>query len=87
MAIRTMSPEIIICDEIGIKDSPAPFIECKNSGIALICSTHAGSIDELMGRKNISTLHDAELFDGYLGIFYKNGKRTYEYLSRKEISL
>lgn len=86
MAVRTMSPEIIICDEIGVKDSPAPFTECKNSGIALICSTHAGSLKELMARKNIISLHEAEVFEGYAGIFCKNGKRTYEYISRKEIS-
>lgn len=85
MAIRNMSPEIIVCDEIGISDDVSPIIECKNCGVNVICSAHARDIGELKTRPNIQTLHKLKVFNGYLGISYKNGKRVYKYDMGKEI--
>jgi len=84
MAIRNMSPEIIVCDEIGLSDDVSPIIECKNCGVNVICSAHARDLDELRARPNIHSLHKLKIFNGYLGISYKNGNRFYKYDKRKE---
>lgn len=54
LALRSMSPEIIICDEIG-RDHKA-VEQCLFCGVKLIASAHAGSIEELKRRSGIAEL-------------------------------
>jgi len=87
MAVRNMSPDIIVCDEIGLDDDTSSLIECKNSGVTLICSAHAKTLGELLQRKNIKNLHELNVFEGYIGISIKNNKRTYLYQKREDYIL
>lgn len=48
MALRTMSPEVIICDEIA--DDEEAVERCAFCGVKLIASAHAGSLSELKSR-------------------------------------
>lgn len=48
MALRTMSPEVIICDEIANDEEAVE--RCAYCGVKLIASAHAGSIAELEER-------------------------------------
>lgn len=48
-AIRCLSPEYVICDELGEDDIPA-LRAAAFSGISLIASVHAGSVKELCSR-------------------------------------
>lgn len=45
-ALRTLSPEIIICDEIGNDHNAVS--RCLSCGVAVIATIHAGSVAELM---------------------------------------
>lgn len=47
MAVRTLSPEIIICDEIGSESEVAEIKSGMNSGVKFILSIHAQTINEL----------------------------------------
>lgn len=85
MAIQTMSPEIVVCDEIGIQDDISPLIECKNCGVVLICSAHARTISELMSRNNIKIMHENGVFGAYIGINMTSNKRVYNYANKKEV--
>ena len=85
MAIRNMSPDFIICDEIGLTDDATPLIECKNSGVSLICSAHANSIDDLIKRKNVREMQSNGTFGGYVGISAENGNRRYTFTPSEEI--
>lgn len=85
IAIRNMSPEIIICDEIGLNDDISVLTECKNCGVSLICSAHAGTLEELFSRDNIKTMHDLKIFQGYMGISIKDGQRYYLYTDRGDV--
>ncbi len=49
-AVRTMSPEVLVCDEIGSKSDLDALEYALDSGVKLICSCHAGSFDELKNR-------------------------------------
>ncbi len=53
MAIRCLSPECIICDEIGDENDMDELIKCANCGVNLIASIHAKNKDDFF-RKNIS---------------------------------
>ncbi len=67
-ATRTLSPEVIICDEIGDIDEANAILSAQNSGVPLIASAHAGKINELLSRPGIRLLHDSDIFSYYIGI-------------------
>ena len=50
-AIRAMSPQIIICDELGTYEDCRLVSQGFNAGATVIASIHAGSYDELLKRK------------------------------------
>ncbi|MFU0833308.1 MAG: AAA domain-containing protein [Oscillospiraceae bacterium] len=56
LAVRTLSPQIVICDEIGSASEVNAVEEGLNTGVTMIASIHAGSIDELMRRKQAQKL-------------------------------
>ena len=85
LAVRNMSPQFIICDEIGLNEETDSLIECINSGVNLICSVHASSTAELLKKDNIKKLHKTGVFGGYVGINYIDGIRRYSYIKREEI--
>ena len=53
-AVRTMSPDLIVCDEIGTLDEAKAISFAFSSGVMLLLSLHAGSVEELK-RKSISS--------------------------------
>jgi stage III sporulation protein AA len=50
MALRSLSPQVIITDEIGRPEDVLAVQECVNAGVAVISSVHAGCVDELQKR-------------------------------------
>lgn len=62
-AIRVMSPEIVVCDEIGGKDDCISIIESINSGVKFLASVHGKSIDEVLKREHIKKLVDYGIFE------------------------
>lgn len=56
MAVRTLSPEVIICDEIGSESEVKQIAEGMNSGVKFILSIHAESLAELKKKKQFSLL-------------------------------
>ncbi len=50
-ALRTLSPDIIICDEISTQADVAAILSAHGSGVRLCASIHAGSYADLMRRE------------------------------------
>jgi len=57
IALRTLSPEIIICDEIGSEYDAV--IQCAHCGVKVIATIHAASIEELSLNQNTKQLLEA----------------------------
>ena len=55
-AVRTLSPQVIICDEIGTEAETIGILEGLNCGVHVIASAHAGSMTELAARPQIRAL-------------------------------
>lgn len=68
IATRTMSPEYIICDEIGSYNECETILSVQNTGVPFIATAHACNINELLLRKNIKLLHDNMIFNYYIGL-------------------
>ncbi len=72
IATRTLSPEVIICDELGDADETRQILGAAGAGVPIIASAHASSVSELLSRPNIRILHESRIFDGYAGISREN---------------
>ena len=68
IATRTLSAEVIVCDEIGDYGEAMALVSSHNCGVPLIASAHAGSVKELLRRTGIMLLHEANIFGAYVGI-------------------
>lgn len=77
-AVKVMSPEIIICDEIGSKTDLQALEYAVNSGVKLVCTCHAADFDELKKRPAAGRLIKEKVFDfaAILGTGSKCGRLT-----------
>ena len=79
IATRTMTPELIICDEISTKDEADAVLQGVNCGVTFIASTHASSIEELKNKTNISSLFEKNVFKYAVGVKRDRGSTHYIY--------
>ena len=75
IALRTLSPNVIAVDEIGSAAEARAMLDSLNSGIRMIATAHAGSLDEVKMRASIRPFLEREIFDTFVGIRLENGKR------------
>lgn len=68
IATRTMSPQLIICDEIGTYDEAAAILSAQSGGVPLIATAHADCLSALKRRPNIGLLTDNGVFDICIGL-------------------
>lgn len=61
-AVRCLSPDVIICDEVGNLADISAIEEGLNAGAAMIASIHAGSLQELKRRKQAQRLLETGAF-------------------------
>ncbi len=73
IATRTMSPEVLMIDEIGA-DEAAGVASAVRSGIPLIATAHAGSFEEVRERISLAPLFECSAFDVFVGISLKAGE-------------
>lgn len=71
-ALRSMSPEIIICDEVGTKEEIDAIEYGLNSGVKFILTVHASSYEELRRKKQIRMLLDTGEFKNI--VLLKSGR-------------
>lgn len=72
IACRTMSPSVIIMDEIGGEDAEN-ILSAVKCGIPMIASAHASSLEELMSKPALKPLMDIGVFDTFVGISLSDG--------------
>lgn len=68
IAKRTMSPQIIVCDEIATPEDTAAILEAAEAGIPVAASAHAGSRAELFRQAHLRSLMASETFGAYVGL-------------------
>ena len=72
-AIRSMAPDIIICDEIGSSDDIMAVEHSVNCGVTVIASVHCSSEKELKNKENIRALVKTRAFSR---IVFLSDKKT-----------
>ena len=72
MLIRSMSPDVIITDEIGKKEDLEAARQCLSSGVALITSIH-GSRQEDLNKSEIAPLITSSFFENIIFLSNRQG--------------
>lgn len=62
MAVRSLSPDVIICDEIGSRAEAAGMLACMNAGVRVMASVHAGDLAEVRRKPWVGELIRAGVF-------------------------
>ncbi len=56
MLLRTMSPQLIVTDEISTEADAEALLRCFGTGVSVIASAHGSSAEEVMARKCLDSL-------------------------------
>ena len=73
IALRTLSPDVIAVDEIGARAECEQMLDSLNSGVPIIATAHAKSLEELGKRGTLAPFFDRGIFDVFVGIFNTDG--------------
>lgn len=66
MMIRSMSPDVLIVDEIGHQNDGQAILEAVNAGITLITTAHGNSIEDLMKRPSLKNILELKVFKRFI---------------------
>ena len=56
MLLRTMSPQLIVTDEISTKSDAEALLQCFGMGVSVVASTHGDTADEVLNRDFLKPL-------------------------------
>lgn len=88
MMIRSMSPEIIIVDEIGGRDDVNALLDVAHTGITVITTAHGRSIEEVKRRQSLTQLFNEHIFNRYIFLQQTMEKQfTYKVTNSKGYTL
>ena len=81
IAMRTLSPEVMIIDEIGSEREAESLLAVGRGGIPIIATAHAENLSEALRRRCISELHK----NGYLDLFVRLKREKNRFSFAREV--
>jgi stage III sporulation protein AA len=78
MMIRSLSPQVIITDEIGSQGDKDAVVKVLNAGVKIITSAHGYNISELKSRQEVLSLLEAKIFERFVVLSNCDGPGTLE---------
>lgn len=66
MMIRSMSPDILVADEIGSTRDVQALMEATNAGVTVFCTIHGQDVDELKKRPSLQPLFEQNVFQRFI---------------------
>ncbi len=78
MLLRSMSPDVIITDEIGSEDDAAAIHSLINAGVRIICTAHGYDRDDLLRRRGVAQLLNDGVFERIVVLSRRLGPGTVE---------
>ena len=74
IAVRTLSPDYVVCDEISSADDVSALMQAVGSGVRIIASAHGRNYSQLMARDCFSRLNECGAFGVYAGLLERYGR-------------
>lgn len=78
MLIRSMSPDVIIADEIGRPEDAVAIQEALNAGVTIMTSAHGADLTDISRRPTLSRVIGQGLFQRYVVLGRSKGVGTVE---------
>lgn len=78
MAIRSLSPDVLVTDEIGRADDAIAVLEALYSGVTVIATAHAFSLEDWRRRPHMEDLFQSRAFARYVLLSRAAGPGTIE---------
>ncbi|GAA0350908.1 stage III sporulation protein AA [Bacillus horti] len=78
LLIRSMSPDIIVTDEIGSVEDTRAILEALHAGVYLLTSAHGFSLEDIKSRPSLESLFQQPVFERFILLSKRNGVGTIE---------
>lgn len=78
MMLRSMSPQVILTDEIGTKEDETALKKLLNAGVKMICTAHGYDENDILRREVFKSLITDKVFEKIIVLSSKNGPGTLE---------
>lgn len=78
MLLRSMGPQVIVTDEIGLEEDARAVEEVLHAGVTVLATVHAGSLEELRARPGLRRLMEMRIFERLLFLGRSRGPGTVE---------
>lgn len=78
MAVRGLSPEVIICDEIGTYKDMEGLMMAYNSGVSIVATLHGRNVEELYKRPVFREIVENKIIDKVVVLSGRRGVCTLE---------
>ncbi len=66
MALRSMAPRVIVVDEIGTDEDTKALIKTFNSGVNIVATCHADSVEQFRQKQSFQRIIEEGLFEVYV---------------------
>ncbi|MFT8930429.1 MAG: stage III sporulation protein AA [Sporolactobacillus sp.] len=74
MMIRSMSPEVLIVDEIGRKEDTEALLEALNAGVSVMATAHGYSLEQVRKRPALAALFASDVFSRFIIVTRQAGQ-------------
>lgn len=78
MLIRSMSPNVLVTDELGKSEDVEAMYQALQAGVAVITTVHGNGVEELKQRPNLQALLNWHFFDRIIILSRRKGAGTLE---------
>jgi stage III sporulation protein AA len=78
LMLRSMSPQVLITDEIGNQGDAEAVAAVLNSGVKIITAAHGYNISELRSRYEVIKMIERKIFERFIVLSGKKGPGTVE---------
>ncbi|AFM42250.1 stage III sporulation protein AA [Desulfosporosinus acidiphilus SJ4] len=78
MLIRSMAPQVVVMDELGHHDEIEALKDALRTGVRILCTAHASSLEEAKTRPTLSYLLEDGVFERLVVLSRQTGPGTIE---------
>ncbi len=76
LMLRSMSPQVIVCDELSTEDDVESIKKCFGAGVSVIASAHAGSFNEIQNNCLLKSILGKNGFNQVIVLKQNNESRS-----------